>query len=147
MRIRVLGQFVPVSIAVLALVEGLIAFLALYGAVSVRYAVPLLHVRQLEHEFGPMWPRALVFASVVVVCLIAFGLYREREPRPPPSVANVGTRVAAAMVTVSVAMGAIYYLFPSLHLWRGVATLAGIFTGLAVLAARAVFMVGFPEED
>jgi sugar transferase (PEP-CTERM system associated) len=143
MRIRVLGQFVPVSIAVLALVEGLIAFLALYGAVSVRYAVPLLHVRQLEREFGPMWPRGLVFASVVVISLLAFGLYSGRQRA---QLTGVFVRLVAALVIASGAMAAIYYLLPSLTLWRGVAALAAIFAGMGVLASRLVFARAVDQE-
>ena len=136
MRIRVLGQFVPVSIAVLALIEWFIAFIALYIAVSIRFEVPLSHLRQLEHEFGPLWPRSAVFASVVVVCLLAFGLYSGRQRA---QIIGVFLRVVAALVVASGAMAAIYYLLPALHLWRGVAALAAIFAGLGVLASRLIF--------
>src|SRR5215469_14404506 len=136
MRIRVLGQFVPVSIAVLAFIEWTIAFFALYAAVCIRFGVPLLHARDLEREFGPLWPRAAVFASVVVVCLLAFGLYSGRQRA---QLTGVFLRLTAALVVASGAMAAIYYLLPSLHLWRGVAALAAIFAGLGVLASRLVF--------
>ena len=37
MRIRLLGQYMPASIAVLALSEALLAFLAMYAAVLIRF--------------------------------------------------------------------------------------------------------------
>jgi hypothetical protein len=124
-----------------ALFEWVIAFFALYVAVSIRYAVPLLHVRQLELEVGPMWPRGLVFASVVVVSLLGFGLYSGRQRA---QITIVFLRVVAALVIASGAMATIYYLLPSLHLWRGVAALAAIFAGLGIILWRvAARVVGF----
>src|SRR6185437_5906058 len=67
MRIRVLGQYVPASIAVLALVEALFAFLAMYAAVLIRFETPIVKLHQLEQHLGPLWPRALVFAATVTV--------------------------------------------------------------------------------
>jgi sugar transferase (PEP-CTERM system associated) len=136
MRIRVLGQFVPVSIAVLAMIEWLIAFFALYVAVGIRFGEPLPHVRQLEHTLGPLWPRGAVFASVVVVCLLAFGLYSGRQRA---QLTGVFLRLAAALVVASGAMAAIYYLLPTLLVWRGVALLAAVLAGLGVLVSRLVF--------
>jgi hypothetical protein len=121
---------------VLALIEGLVAFFALYAAVSIRFAVPLFQVRTLEHELGPLWPLGAVFASVVVARLLAFGLYSGRQRA---QLTGVFLRLGAALVVASGAMAAIYYLLPSLHLWRGVVALAAIFAGLGVLASRLVF--------
>ena len=56
MRIRVLGQYVPVSLGVLALVEALLAFLALYAAVLIRFQTRITHLRNLEQELGPLCP-------------------------------------------------------------------------------------------
>ena len=58
MRIRVLGQNMPVSLGVLALAEALIAALALYAAVCIRFETPISHLPLLENELGPLRPRA-----------------------------------------------------------------------------------------
>ena len=39
MRVRLLGQFVPASLALLAFIEAVLAFLALYAAASIRFDV------------------------------------------------------------------------------------------------------------
>jgi hypothetical protein len=44
-------------------------------------------------------------------------------------------RVAAAMAAALSARAAIYYLFPTLNTWPGVAALIGLLVGLGVLAA------------
>jgi sugar transferase (PEP-CTERM system associated) len=136
MRIRVLGQHVPLSIAVLAFFEAVIAVVALYAAVLIRFQTPLHALQDLESEIGPIWPRAVVFSGIVVVCLLAFGLYSGRQRA---QLVGVFVRLAAALAVSSAAIAAVFYVFPVLRLWRGVAALSIIFTGAGVLVSRMVF--------
>src|ERR1700680_1633708 len=136
MRIRVLGQNVPASIAVLALIEAGLAFFALYAAVLIRYDTPVRALRDLEREIAPIWPRAMVFSAIVVVCLLAFGLYSGRQRA---QFTGLVVRLAAALVVSSAAIAAVFYAFPVLQLWRGIAAIAVVLTGCAVLASRIVF--------
>jgi hypothetical protein len=80
MRTRVLGQHGRFSIAILALVEGAVAFFSVYAAACLRYRTPVRHLNLLELEFGPLWPRAVIFALFVVLTLWAFGLLQQRPP-------------------------------------------------------------------
>jgi sugar transferase (PEP-CTERM system associated) len=134
MRIRVLGQIVPVPIAVLAFIEGSLAFLALYAAACLRFQISDLSL--LEQQIGPLWPRALIFAAVVVVCLMAFGLYSGRQRT---TFTGVVLRIVAALTVAFGALAALQYSLPSLHLWRGVTLIAGFLTGCAVVVSRLVF--------
>jgi sugar transferase (PEP-CTERM system associated) len=143
MRIRVLGQYVPVSIGVLALIEAALAFVTLYAAVLTRFQTPVSHLWDLEGELGPLWPRGLVFSIIVVTCLLAFGLYSSRQRA---QLTGIFVRLVVAMVVASCAIAAVFYLVPSLHLWRGVAALAVIGTGCAVLASRLVFGRAVDQE-
>src|ERR1700674_2160057 len=143
MRIRVLGQFVPVPLGVLALIETGFAFLALYAAVLIRSQTPISHLPNLEQELGPLWPRGLAFSLIVAVCLLAFGLYSSRQRA---QLGGIFVRLVAALVVASGAIAAVFYLIPSLHLWRGVAALAVFGTGCAVLASRLVFARVIDQE-
>jgi sugar transferase (PEP-CTERM system associated) len=136
MRIRILGQHIPASIAVLASAEALVAFVAMYIAVCIRFETPISHLRLLEQKLGLLWPRGLAFSLVVVVCLLAFGLYSARQRA---QLSGVLVRVASALVVASCAIAAVFYLFPSLRLWRGVEALAVIFTGCGIVASRLLF--------
>jgi sugar transferase (PEP-CTERM system associated) len=136
MRIRVLGQHVPVSLAVLAIMEALLVFSALYAAVCIRFATPFSHFRELERELGPMWPRGVVFSAIVVICLAAFGLYSGRQRA---QLGGVFLRLLAALLVSSAAMAALFYIIPALHLWRGASALAVVLAGCGVLASRVVF--------
>ncbi|MGB9329428.1 MAG: TIGR03013 family XrtA/PEP-CTERM system glycosyltransferase [Steroidobacteraceae bacterium] len=137
MRIRVLGQHVPASIAVLALAEGLIAFFAMYAAISIRFQTPFTHLHLLELKIGgPLWLRAGVFGLLVVVCLLAFGLYSARQRA---QLSGVLVRVVAALVVASCGIAAVFYLLPTLHLWRGVEALAIILSGCGIILSRLLF--------
>jgi sugar transferase (PEP-CTERM system associated) len=143
MRIRVLGQYVPVSLAVLALIEACLAFLALYAAVLIRFETPIRHLPNLERELGPLWPRGLAFSLIVAICLLAFGLYSSRQRA---QLGGIFVRLVAALTVASGAIAAVFYLIPSLHLWRGVAALAVFGTGCAVLISRLVFARAVDQE-
>jgi len=143
MRIRILGQFVPASLGVLALIEVGLACLALYAAVLIRFQTPLRHLPDLELELGPLWPRALLFSVIVAICLLAFGLYSSRQRA---QLGGIFVRLVAALVVASGALAAIFYLIPSLQLWRGVAALAVTGTGCLVLASRLVFARAVDQE-
>lgn len=136
MRIRVLGQHVPASIGVLAAAEGAIAYLALYFAVCLRFQTPLNRISRLEEELGPLWPRAVMFSVIVVVCLLAFGLYSARQRS---QLSGVLVRVAAALAVASAAVAAGFYLVPSLRLWRGVEALSILSAGAGIVVSRLVF--------
>src|SRR5689334_17805161 len=136
MRIRVLGQSVPVSIAALALIEALSAFVAMYAAVLIRFDTPLYRLHQLEQHLGPLWPRALVFSAIVTTCLLAFGLYSARQRAP---LSGVVVRLAAALVIASAAIAAVFYILPVLRLWRGVAALSVVISGCALFITRVIF--------
>ena len=136
MRIRVLGQHVPGSIAVLAAIEAMLAFFAMYAAVLIRFDTPISKLHQLQTHLGPLWPRALLFSAIVIICLLAFGLYSARQRAP---LTGVAVRLAAALVITSAAIAAMFYILPVLHLWRGAAALAVVITGFALFVTRIVF--------
>jgi sugar transferase (PEP-CTERM system associated) len=143
MRIRVLGQYVPLSIAVLAGAEAVLSFLAVYAAACVRFRVNLTELRGLEHDFGSLWPRGVVFSGILVVCLLAFGLYTSRQRA---QLSGVIARLLVSLAVTSAAIAALFYVVPSLRLFRGVAALAVMLAGCGVLISRLVFARVADEE-
>jgi sugar transferase (PEP-CTERM system associated) len=137
MRIRVLGQNVPISIAVLAITEAAIAFLAVYAASLIRYEVSVSHLALLQRDIGALWPRAVLFALIVLICLMAFGLYSARQRA---QLSGVLVRVGAAVLVAACAVAAAFYLLPSMRLWRGVEALAVIIAGCGIVLSRIVFV-------
>src|SRR5450755_4225853 len=136
MRIRVLGQQIPASLAVLAAAEGATAFLAMYAAVCIRFATSPRNLRLLEQNIGALWPRAVMFSVIVVVSLLAFGLYSARQR---VQLSGVMVRVVASLLIATAVLAAVFYLVPSLRMWRGVEALAVVMTGCGVIISRLVF--------
>ena len=136
MRVRILGQYIPSSLAVLALIEALLCFLALYAAVCIRFQVGFSGLSELVEEFGPLWPRGIAFSVTVVTCLLAFGLYNSRQRT---QLSGVLARLMLALLVSSCVFAALFYVFPSRHLFRGVAALAIILAVCGVLTSRLVF--------
>ena len=127
----------------LALVEGTLAFLSLYAAVLIRFRTPVNQIRALEQVLGPLWPRAVVFAAIVVLCLLAYGLYGGTQGgrgRERPSLTGVVLRLSAAFVVASGALAALFYILPSLGLWRGATALAVFLAGCGILVSRLVYV-------
>jgi sugar transferase (PEP-CTERM system associated) len=143
MRVRILGQYIPSSLAVLALIEALLCFLALYAAVCIRFQVGVSGLPALAEEFGPLWPRGAAFSAVVVTSLLAFGLYNSRQRAP---LSGVLARLLLALLVSSCAIAVLFYVFPSRHLFRGVEALTVILAVCGVLTARLVFSRMADEE-
>jgi sugar transferase (PEP-CTERM system associated) len=136
MRVRLLGQYIPTSLAVLALIEALLCFLAVYAAVCIRLGVGVSRLPKLAEEFGPLWPRGVAFSAIVVTSLLAFGLYNSRQRT---ELSGVLARLLLALLVSSCVFAALFYVYPSRHLFRGVAALTVILAVCGVLTSRLIF--------
>ena len=133
MRIRVLGQYIHGSLAVLAAIELTMLSGTMLVATLLRFRVP---VTVIESESGPLWPRMLLFSGVMVVCLFAFGLYSSRQRAPAFGIA---VRLAAAVAAGTAVTALCFYVLPDLWLGRGVMLLSALVALMALFASRYVF--------
>jgi sugar transferase (PEP-CTERM system associated) len=133
MRIRVLGQYLHVSIAVLAALEAAMFFAVFYGAAlfGARSGLTVLSL-----QGSALWARPLIFSLVLTVSLLSFGLYSARQrARTGGMVARIIAAVGAGLAVVLV----VFYLVPHLRIGRGVIFLAtaGVLLGIAI--SRVIF--------
>jgi len=140
MRVRVLGQYVQISVGALALIEAVVFVAVFYSAFMARFGLSPGELSSGEVGYGSLWPRAMLFSAVMVVCLLAFGLYSARQRA---RVAGLFIRVAAALAAAISLMAAALYIVPGLWIDRGVVLIAAIgataLTGmLRVLFAQIV---------
>ncbi|HWG29016.1 MAG TPA: TIGR03013 family XrtA/PEP-CTERM system glycosyltransferase [Steroidobacteraceae bacterium] len=140
MRIRILGQYVHGSLAVLALVEFVLVAGAMFAATVIRFPENLVHI-QAEH--GPLLPRMLLFGLTVLLSLMAFGMYSSRQRAPAFGIAiRLFTSICAATVGTTV----VFFLIPDVWVGRGVMALAAILALLALMASRYVFSYLVDDE-
>ncbi len=132
MRIRLLGQNVPLSMAVLAAFELAIFFSVFVAARWVRFASD---VSQLEFR-GPVWPRALLFSLSMGGCLLAFGLYSARQrARSVGIFVRILIACSAGVIVTTLCL----YIMPNLTIGRGVLAIAAAGTAVIVVILRLGF--------
>lgn len=130
---RIFNHHVHIAYYWLALLDALVFFGACYAATWL-YFLPqsaglAMHLNQLP-------ARAAVFAVITVLAMFSLGLYQPRLREGPNGVL---LRVGGAVIMMTLAMGAIFYFMPSLHLWRGVFVYAATLAFVGSLTTRMIF--------
>ena len=141
MRIRLFGHYVYLAIALLFTAEALVFFAAVYGAVLVRFEGSFGHLP--APLIGALWPRALLFSLIMLLCLLAFGLYSARQRA---RLIGLALRLILAVLMGFVVTSALFYLVPSLWIGRGVVALAAVGAFLGLVVSRSIF-ARFVDED
>jgi sugar transferase (PEP-CTERM system associated) len=132
MRIRVLGQYVHLQIAVLTAAEAGLFFAILTAALL----VPLGEGATSDPNAATLWPRALLFSLVMVVCLLAFGLYSARQrARTFGILARVFVAVAAGFILTAL----LFKFLPNMSTQQSVLLFAAIGTAGGLVASRLLF--------
>jgi sugar transferase (PEP-CTERM system associated) len=131
--IRIFRHYVPTQLLLLALAEGLILFAAMYVGVALRFIVG--DTGGLE-EILPIYPRATVFALVMLSVMSTFGLYLREAPTGEW---GYYARFMASFVVGPVVMALIFYVVPALFLGRGAIALAFLSAFIGTATMRFVF--------
>ncbi len=133
--IRIFKHYMPASLLVLGVVETAILFLSMYAGAAIRFWGQFPAAIHFGLVF-PIYPKAIVFAAVMLGIMIGTGLY-QREHQPQSwHYGRLGVSFFAGLA----AMALIFYAVPQLFLGRGAFSIAYIvaFGGIA-LARLAYF--------
>ncbi|MGH8260832.1 MAG: TIGR03013 family XrtA/PEP-CTERM system glycosyltransferase [Steroidobacteraceae bacterium] len=133
MRIRLFGQYLHMSMIVLAAFETILFFALLIGAGLVRLGANL---GAIDHIDGPLWPRAVLFSISMVGSLLAFGLYSARQRARST---GIFVRVVAAVAAGIIITTLFFYVIPNLWIGRGVLSLAALGAAAMVIVVRLGF--------
>lgn len=133
MRIRIFGQYIQLSVAVLTVAEAALFFVVLIAAALAHFRVDLA---TLQINTGVLWPRALVFSAVMVVSLLAVGLYSSRQRA---RLSGILARVAVAVIAGVIVTAALSHFIPGLRIDEGVLGIAALGTTGALVASRLAF--------
>jgi sugar transferase (PEP-CTERM system associated) len=122
----------------LGLLEALALFAAVYEAAYLRFLPGAEDVfADVEQYVGPVFPRALLFAAVMMVCMIAMGLYQSRVRE---GLTGAVLRLFTALLIGTVLLSAAFYVFPSLHFGRGILIGAAVIAFISIVLVRFVFL-------
>jgi sugar transferase (PEP-CTERM system associated) len=131
--VRVFNHHVHSSFYWLAMVDAILFVLAFYGG---AYLYFMSEPGSFQNYLGQIPARASLFAAVTILCLFAMGLY---EPRMREGASGILLRTAGGFFAATVVLGAIYYLLPELHLWRGIYFYTAILAFTGNLVSRFAF--------
>lgn len=122
----------------------MVFFAAVYGAALVRFhgevRFPAIDAPEVV---GALWPRALLFSVVTMMCMLAFGLYSSRQRA---RLFGIALRIILAVLMAFAVASALFYLIPNLWIGRGVVGLAALGAFLGLVASRSIFSQVVDED-
>lgn len=130
--VRLFRHYVPHSFILLGVVEVLILMSSIYFGATLRFAGE----NQPLRSAGPLLPKALIFAFVMISVMTAVGLYKSNLRE---GVAGMLLRIGISILFGLAAMSFVFYLFPALFLGRGAFGLAFAVALLGIIATRIIF--------
>lgn len=128
--VRIFRHYVPVQLILLALLEAAIFFAVIYAGAVLRF-----EAGDLE-QMSPLWPRATIFAFVMLVCMTSLGLYNRETPQGNWS---YYAKFIASFLLGWVAMTLVFYVHPGWFLGRGVFGIAFLFGFAGTALLRIMF--------
>ncbi len=133
MKLRVFKHYVPVNLLVLASVEFLILMTAIYSGLFIRWA----DTSKFLHSLHRYFPEVVIFSSVIIVINFAVGLYHKDYYR---DYRVVFIRLLFSFAVSLVVLSVVFYIFPTLTIWRSAFAIGAGLGLVGVLAARALFL-------
>ena len=136
--LRLFRHYVPASFLLLIFAELLVFWVSIYLGAELRF-----WEGRVDPDLQPLWPKALLFTSVMFLSLTSMGLYKNlyRE-----GVEGTILRLVLSMLIALAAMSLTFYLVPHLFLGRGAFAWAFVIAVLGVLLLRFVFLKYIDSE-
>jgi hypothetical protein len=131
-HVRVFKHYLHLPFLLLGLVEFVVFLAAVFVAAWIRFYQDPEQLTLLE----PIWPRAVLFASVMLLAIASMGVYQS-YPREGQS--GVMLRTGVSYCIGSVVLTLIFYLFPSMFLGRGVVFIAALLSFVVIFTLRIFF--------
>lgn len=132
--VRLFNHPIKMVYLVLLIAEGGLLAAASFLGVYLRY---IADQETLLTTVGPVAPKAFVFATVMLLGLVAVGLYNRRSR---DGFRDVLLRLSLGFAFGSIVLAALYYMFPEVLLGRGAFGLALLSAFLLIALSRLVFL-------
>lgn len=132
--VRIFSHPIPSWVILLVLIEFALGAFSLYAGVYIRFGGDQELIA--ESIAGPLYPRALVFGAMVVLGMLAMGLYQVRQE--PRLSSNLG-RIVVGISLGALASTIIYYVLPFTFTGRGAMALSLLSALLLVCMCRYIY--------
>lgn len=127
--IRIFKHYIPKSILILALIECVMLYIAIWMAMAIRIGDEAWGFYEYSTE-------KFFYVLIVYLVLLATGLYRLDTCR---DIKMSVARLSVSMVLSLLAVSATLYMFPSIDIWRSVSVYAITITFLLLILSRLFF--------
>ncbi|WKZ32610.1 MAG: TIGR03013 family PEP-CTERM/XrtA system glycosyltransferase [Thermodesulfobacteriota bacterium] len=116
----------------IALIEGLLIFLAALVSVAIR----LSFEGGAMVEYDPSYLKSLVLTAIYLITFYYFDLYTPDMYRPSR---YMFSRLIKAMIVAAIIQFSIFYIIPSLKIWRGILLINMLIMPAAIICFRLIF--------
>jgi len=123
--------YIPTEFVVLAAIEFLVLIASLYFAFVIRF-----WDGDWQFQIDDFMPKALVYAIVLQLSLVAFGLYQRQTGR---FINMLVLRIASGLLLGLIPLGVSFYFVPQFFLGRGALFLAVALSFLSISVVRLFF--------
>jgi sugar transferase (PEP-CTERM system associated) len=130
---------IPTEFVLLGIVEFLALILALYLGLELRYMGD-----NWQLAIGSFFPKALLYAAVMQMSLIAVGVYQRQPGR---FVDVLMLRIGSGLLLGLVPIGVSYYFAPMFFLGRGVLVLSAVISFLLISIIRMFYRRVIKERN
>ncbi len=128
---QVFRYYIPTEFVLLAIIEFTALVAALYFGLEVRFWGTDWH-----SHFGAFLPKAILYATVMQLSLVAFGIYQRQAGR---FMDVLMLRIASGLLLGLIPLGVSYYFVPQFFLGRGVLSLTVLCSFLFISIIRLLF--------
>jgi sugar transferase (PEP-CTERM system associated) len=137
---KLFRYYIPTEFVVLAVIEFLVLILSFYLALEVRFWGQNW---DWHAGFGDFMPKALVYAVVLQLSLVAFGVYQRQTGR---FINMLVLRIASGLLLGLIPLGVSFYFVPSFFLGRGVLVIAVILSFVFISIVRLLYRKVVKEQ-
>ena len=131
--VRIFRHYVPGSLLFLGLVEHLFLILMIYTALFFRWA----DVDRLGASLGEHLDEAIVFAAVFSFMMFSLGLYNKVYSG---KLITVLTRLIVSFLFGAMALALLFYIFPTIAIWRSALAIAVALGFFGILIIRVIYL-------
>jgi len=136
---RLFRYHIPTEFVLLAIIEFIALVIALYLGLEVRFMG-----NEWEVSFGSFFAKALLYATIMQLSLLAFGIYQRQSGR---FFEVLVLRIASGLLLGLVPLGISYYFVPTVFLGRGVLALTVVFSFIFISVIRLFFRKVVKERN
>ena len=137
--IRFFKHYIRVPFIVLGAVEVLLSVASVYAASYIRFSFDGIDKLTI---FSELESRALLFSVVILLCMVAIGLYQTTMRE---GIFGVLLRLVVSYLLGVMALAFIFYMQPDLFLGRGVLILSVIFSFTSIVLVRIIYFKTDPN--